>query len=164
MADLIALAFQGDMTRVSTFVLGNDGSNRSYREVGVAEGHHDLSHHGGDAKKHEKLRSINCLHIGQLANLLERLKGTPEGSGTLLDRTLVLYGSGISDGDRHNHDNLPIALAGGGIRGDRHLRVPDGTPLCNLYLTILDLIGVKADRFGDSTGRLNLNLTSIETS
>ena len=150
--ELIALAFRANITRVATFVLGNDGSNRSYREVGVSEGHHDLSHHGGDAKKHEKLRAINRLHITQFAHLLEKLKAIPEGTGTLLDRSLIVYGSGISDGDRHNHDHLPILVAGGGIRGDRHLRFPPGTTLCNLYLTLLERVGAKADRFGDSTG------------
>jgi hypothetical protein len=154
LTELIALAFQADLTRVATFVLGNDGSNRSYREVGVAEGHHDISHHGGDPAKHEKLRAVNRLHVAQLAYLLERLKAVPDGNGSLLDRCLVVYGSGISDGDRHNHDDLPILVAGGGLGGGRHIRHRAGTPLCNLYLALLDRVGVKADRFGDSTGRL----------
>jgi hypothetical protein len=154
LAELITLAFQADLTRVATFVLGNDGSNRSYREAGVTEGHHDISHHGGDPAKHEKLRAINRLHIARLAYMLERLKAIPEGNGRLLDRCLIVYGSGISDGDRHNHDNLPVLVAGGGVRGGRHIRYPAGTPLCNLYLSLLDRAGVMADRFGDSTGRL----------
>ncbi len=154
LAELVALAFQTDLTRVATFVLGNDGSNRSYREVGVPEGHHDLSHHGGDPARHDKLRILNRLHVSQFAYLLERLQSIPEEGGTLLDRCVVVYGSGISDGDRHNHDNLPILLAGGAILGGRHVRHPAGTPLCNLFLSLLDLVGVRADRFGDSTGQL----------
>jgi hypothetical protein len=157
LADLVALAFHADLTRVVTFVLGNDGSNRSYREVGVPEGHHDVSHHGNDPARHEKLRRINRLHVGQLAYLLGRLKAVPQGDGTLLDHCLIVYGSGISDGDRHNHEDLPILLAGGGggiHRGGRHVRHPGGTPLCNLYLALLDAMEVSAARFGDSTGRL----------
>jgi hypothetical protein len=153
LAELIALAFLADLTRVATFVLGNDGSNRSYREVGVSEGHHDLSHHGGDPAKHDKLRTINRLHVAQFAYLLERLKATPEESGSLLDRCILVYGSGISDGDRHNHDQLPILVAGA-IRGGRHIRYPAGTPLCNLFVSLLDLVGVRATRFGDSTCQL----------
>jgi hypothetical protein len=154
LSELIALAFRADITRVATFVLGNDGSNRSYREVGVGEGHHDLSHHGGDVKKQSKLSTVNHLHVAQLGYLLELLKSTREGTGTLLDRCLIVYGSGISDGDRHNHNNLPILVAGGGIRGNRHLSYPSGTPLCNLYVTLLDRLEVPVLRFGDSTGRL----------
>jgi Protein of unknown function (DUF1552) len=159
LADLVVLAFEADLTRVATFVLGNDGSNRSYREAGVAEGHHDVSHHGNDPARFEKLRRINTLHVGQLAYLLGRLKAIPQGAGTLLDQCLIVYGSGISDGDRHNHDDLPILLAGGGggiHRGGRHVRSPDGTPLCNLYLALLGALGVADDRFGDSTGRLGV--------
>jgi hypothetical protein len=154
LAELITLAFQADLTRVATFVLGNDGSNRSYREVGVTEGHHDISHHGGDPAKHDKLRAVNRLHVARLGALLERMKAIPEGNGCLLDQCLVVYGSGISDGDRHNHDDLPILVAGRGVHGGRHIRYPAGTPLCNLYLSLLDRVEVKADRFGDSTDRL----------
>jgi hypothetical protein len=159
LADLVALAFQADLTRVVTFVLGNDGSNRSYREVGVPEGHHDVSHHGNDPARHAKLRRINRLHVGQLAYLMSQLKRALQGAGTLLDHCLIVYGSGISDGDRHNHDDLPILLAGGGggtHKGGRHVRYPAGTPLCNLYLTLLDAVGVRAARFGDSAGRLGV--------
>jgi hypothetical protein len=157
LADLVALALQADLTRVVTFVLGNDGSNRSYREVGVGEGHHDVSHHGNDPTRHDKLRRINRLHVGQLAYLMSRLKAIPQGGDTLLDHCLIVYGSGISDGDRHNHDNLPILLAGGGgkaHRGGRHIRYSEGTPLCNLYLGLLGALGMSTARFGDSTGRL----------
>jgi hypothetical protein len=159
LADLVALAFQADLTRVVTFVLGNDGSNRSYREVGVSEGHHDVSHHGNDPARHEKLRRINRLHVSQLAYLMGRLQAIPYEAGSLLDHCLIVYGSGISDGDRHNHEDLPIVLAGGGggsHRGGRHVHDPDGTPLCNLYLELMDALAVPAARFGDSTGRLEV--------
>jgi hypothetical protein len=157
LADLVALALQADLTRVVTFVLGNDGSNRSYREVGVPEGHHDVSHHGNDPIKQDKLRRINRLHVGQFGYLMGRLKTIPEGAGTLLDHCLLVYGSGISDGDRHNHEDLPILLAGGDgalHNGGRHVRYRGGVPLCNLYLALLGVFGVAAERFGDSTGRL----------
>jgi hypothetical protein len=157
LADLIVLAFRADLTRVVTFVLGNDGSNRSYREVGVADGHHDLSHHGGDPAKHANLRAINHYHVAQFAYLLECLKAAPEGGGTLLDSCLVVYGSGISDGDRHSHDDLPILLAGRGggtVSTGGHVRHTPGTPLNNLYLSLLDRVGAPLDSFGDSTGRL----------
>jgi Protein of unknown function (DUF1552) len=153
LSDLVALAFRADLTRVVTFVLGNDGSNRSYREVGVPDGHHDLSHHGGDPGKHAKLKVINRYHVGQFAYLLDRLKGMPECDGTLLDNCLIVYGSGISDGDRHNHDDLPILLAGrgGGVKPGRHVRYAPGSPLTNLYRSLLDRIGAPVPAFGDST-------------
>jgi hypothetical protein len=157
LADLVVLAFQADLTRVATVVLANDGSNRGYREVGVTDGHHDLSHHGGDPAKHAKLRVINRMHVAQFAYLVERLKAAPEAGGTLLDQCMVVYGSGISDGDRHNHDDLPILLAGGGggtLRPGRHVRYPRGTPLSNLYLAMLDGLGVPVKTFGDGTARL----------
>jgi hypothetical protein len=157
LTDLLVLAFQADLTRIATFVLANDGSNRSYREAGVAEGHHDVSHHGGDPAKLDKIRRINRLHVEQFAYLLGRLRAVSEGGETLLGRSLVVYGSGISDGDRHNHDNLPILLAGrgGGVRPGRHVRYPAGTPLTNLYLSLLDRLGVELPAFGDATGRLD---------
>jgi Protein of unknown function (DUF1552) len=157
MADLLVLAFQCDLTRIVTFVLANDGSNRSYRTVGVSDGHHDLSHHGGDTAKQEKIQKINQFHTAQLAYLLQKLKAIPEGTGSLLDHSMILYGSGISDGNAHSHDDLPILLAGkakGTITTGRHVRVPKETPLTNLYVSMLDRIGAKVDGFGDSTGRL----------
>jgi hypothetical protein len=157
MADLLVLAFQTDLTRIATFVFANDGSNRSYRSIGVPDGHHDLSHHGGDAAKQQRIGTINRFHATQLAYLLEKLKSIPEGSGTLLDHCLIVYGSGISDGNSHAHDDLPILLAGRGngvVKPGRHIRFPKETPLTNLYVTMLDAMGVKVDRFGDSTGRL----------
>jgi hypothetical protein len=157
MGDLLALAFQSGLTRVATFVFANDGSNRSYRAIGVPDGHHDLSHHGGDEAKQEKIREINRFHAAQLAYLLEKLKSTPEGDGTLLDHCMIVYGSGISDGNAHRHDGLPILIAGkagGTIKTGRHVRYPKETPLTNLYLSMLDRIGAPLDSFGDSTGRL----------
>jgi hypothetical protein len=158
LADMLVLAFQADLTRIGTFVFANDGSNRSYRFIGVPEGHHDLSHHGNDKRKHAKLRQINRFHIGQLAYFLEKLNGVKEGETTLLDNCMVVYGSGISDGNRHNHDDLPILLAGkggGALKTGRHVRYPRKTPLTNLYVAMLDLMNARVEAFGDSTGQLN---------
>jgi hypothetical protein len=157
MADLLVLAFRCDLTRVSTFVFANDGSNRSYRAIGVSDGHHDLSHHGGDAAKTERIRKINKFHVAQFAYFIQQLRSITEGPGTLLDHCMIVYGSGISDGNSHSHDDLPILLAGRGcgtIRPGRHLRYPRETPLTNLYVSMLDRMGVKVDAFGDSTGPL----------
>jgi hypothetical protein len=157
MADMLALAFQADLTRIATFVFANDGSNRSYRDYGVAEGHHDMSHHGGNKEKKAKIQKINQFHIEQLAYLLGKLKAVKEGSGTLLDNCMIVYGSGISDGNRHNHNDLPILLAGKGgntLKTGRHLLYADNTPLMNLYLCMLDRVGIHVDSFGDSKGRL----------
>jgi Protein of unknown function (DUF1552) len=159
MGDLLVLAFQSDLTRIATFVFANDGSNRSYRGVGVSEGHHDLSHHGGDQFKQEKIKRINHFHVAQLAYILGKLKNFPEGDGTLLDHCMIVYGSGISDGNSHLHDELPILLAGkanGTIKTGRHIRYADATPLTNLYVALLDRMGVNVGGFGDSTGTLNL--------
>jgi hypothetical protein len=157
LADLLVLAFQGDLTRIATFVFANDGSNRSYKFIDVPEGHHELSHHGGNKEKQAKIQKINQFHITQLAYLLEKLKAVREGSGTLLDNCMIVYGSGISDGNRHNHDELPILLAGKGggtIVPGRHIRYPRETPLTNLYLSMLDRMGAHTESFGDSTGLL----------
>ena len=157
MYDLIALAFQADITRVVTCVLGNEGSNRSYSFINVPEGHHDLSHHGNDAKKKEKIRDINKFHTTQLAGLLAKMKSIPEGDGTLLDHCMIAYGSGNSDGNAHNHDNLPILVAGKGcgtIRTGRHIRFAKETPLNNLWVSILDRMNIKVNGLGDSTGSL----------
>jgi hypothetical protein len=157
MADMLVLAFQADLTRIGTFVFANDGSNRSYRDYGVSEGHHDMSHHGRSKDKMAKVQKINQFHIEQVAYLLGKLKAVKEGNGTLLDSCMIVYGSGISDGDRHNHDNLPILLAGNGggtLKMGRHIRYPKETPLMNLYLNMLDRMGVHVDSFGDSKGRL----------
>ncbi|MFO0945848.1 MAG: DUF1552 domain-containing protein [Planctomycetota bacterium] len=157
MFDLLALALQTDLTRISTFTYANEGSNRSYAFLGVPEGHHDLSHHGKDEAKQKKIREINKFHIAQFAYLLEKLKSIPEGEGTLLDQCMIVYGSGISDGDRHNHEDLPILLAGkggGAIDSGRHIVYPKETPLNNLFLSMLDRMGVDCPSLGDSTERL----------
>jgi hypothetical protein len=157
LCDLLVLAFQSDVTRVSTFVLANEGSNRPYSIIGVSEGHHDLSHHGNDAQKQAKIARINRFHIQQYAYLLGRLRAIREGDGTLLDHCMIAYGSGNSDGNRHNHDDLPILLAGKGcgtIRAGRHMRFPNDTPLNNLWLSMLDRMDCNLQALGDSTGRL----------
>jgi hypothetical protein len=154
--DLIALAFQTDTTRICTFMFANEGSGRPYPFLGVPEGHHDLSHHGGDPKKHEKLRKINRFHIEEFARLLARLQSIREGECSVLDNSMIVYGSGIGDGDRHNHDDLPVLFAGkggGAFQTGRHV-VYKPQPLNNLYLSMLDAMGVPCDRIGDSTGRL----------
>jgi hypothetical protein len=157
MADLLALAFQCDATRIATFVFANDGSNRSYPTIGVPDGHHDLSHHGGDPAKQQRIRAINRFHVEQLGYLLERLKSISEGTGSLLDHCLILYGSGISDGNAHAHDDLPILVAGRAnrtIKTGRHVRYAKETPLTNLYVSILERLRIEVPGFGDSTGAL----------
>jgi hypothetical protein len=157
LADLMVLAFQADITRVATFVFANEGSNRPYGLIGVSEGHHDLSHHGNDATKQSKIARINRFHIEQHAYLLGKLQSIREGDGTLLDHCMVAYGSGNSDGNRHNHDDLPVLLAGKGcgtIRSGRHLRYAQNTPLNNLWLSLLDRMDCNVASLGDSTGRL----------
>ena len=157
MADLIVLAFQADVTRVVTFVMANEGSNKPYPFIDVPEGHHDLSHHRNDEKKKAKIRQINIFHIQQLAYLLEKLDATPEGNGSLLDHSMILYGSGNADGNRHSHHNLPILLAGGGcgtLKSGRHIRYPDETPLNNLWLSMLNRMDIHLAQLGDSTGCL----------
>ncbi len=157
MADMMVLAFQTDTTRVATCMFANAGSNRSYRDIGVPDGHHDLSHHGSDPKKLEKIQQINRFHVAQLAWFLNRLKSIREGDGTLLDHSMICYGSGLSDGDRHNNEDLPVILAGGGngtLDTGRHVRFEFETPMCNLFMSMLDRVGASADFVGDSTGRL----------
>jgi hypothetical protein len=158
MMDMMALALQADATRVMTFMFANEGSNRGYPEIGAPEGHHDLSHHGKDQEKQKKIEKINTYHVTKLAYLLDLMASIPEGQGTLLDHCMVIYGSGISDGDRHNHNDLPIVMAGGGsgkAPAAGHYRFAENTPLCNLYLWMLKQAGVESNQFGDSTGTLN---------
>ncbi|MDG2220303.1 MAG: DUF1552 domain-containing protein [Rubripirellula sp.] len=159
MMDMLMLALQTDSTRILSFMMTNAGSNRSYPEIGVSQGHHESSHHGKSADKLENIAKINRFQIDRFEYLLRRLKGISEGQGKLLDNCMIVYGSGISDGDRHNHDDLPIVLAGaagGQIKTGRHIRYKNGTPLCNLYLWMMHQMGAKADSFGDSSGPLNL--------
>jgi hypothetical protein len=157
MADLMVLAFQADITRVCTFVLANEGSNKAYPFIQVSEGHHDLSHHSNDTKKLEKIRNINIFHMKQFAYLLSKLKEVKEGDGTLLDHCLLAYGSGNSDGNRHNHDDLPIVLAGRGggtVKPGQHLRYAKETPLANLWVSLLERVDVRVPFVGDSSGAL----------
>ena len=157
MYDLMVLAFRLDLTRVSSFMASNEASNRNYAFIGAPGGHHSLSHHGGDRGKINRIRAINRFHAEEFATFLKKLKAVREGGKTLLDNTMCVFGSAISDGNRHNHNELPILLAGGGggaIKTGRHVRYPRETPLCNLYLTMLREMGVEAKTFGDSTGFL----------
>jgi hypothetical protein len=157
MYDVLVLAFQGDLTRVSTFVVANEGSNRSYAFMDVPEGHHDLSHHGGDEAKQMKIRAINRFHVTHFAYFLEKMQAISEGERTLLDNSMILYGSGIGDGNRHNHDDLPILVAGKGgdtIKSGRHVRYEKETPLNNLFLSMLDRMDSSVEQLGDSSGRL----------
>ncbi len=158
MMDLIVLAFQTDTTRVATFMLANEGSNRTYGAIGIREAHHELSHHEGKAEKLDKIRRIDEYNVEQLNYLLTKLKASREDGGNLLDRSMVLYGCSIADGNRHDHGNLSMLLAGRGggtINPGRHIACPTDTPVCNLLLSMLDRMGVKSDRFGDSTARLS---------
>ncbi len=159
MLDLLVLAFQTDMTRVSTVLFSIEQSPRAYgAEIGLPEGHHGLTHHSGDKEKIEKVTQINCYHIKTLVYALEKMKAIKEGDGTLLDHSMVVYGSGISDGNKHDHANLPTILAGGagvGLKGGRHVRYATGTPMANLFISMLDRVGVEAERFGDGSGKLD---------
>ncbi|QDT09225.1 DUF1552 domain-containing protein [Planctomycetes bacterium K23_9] len=158
MMDMITLAMQTDSTRIVSFMFTNAGSNRSYSDIGVSEGHHELSHHGKSAHKQEQIATINRYHIDRFGYLINRMSSIREGEGSLLDNSMIIYGSGISDGDRHNHDDLPILLAGnagGKIQSGRHIRYKNGTPLCNLYLWMMQQMGAKADQFGDSNGLID---------
>jgi hypothetical protein len=157
MFDLQILAMQGDVTRVFTFQLARETSHRTYPETGVTEAHHPISHHGNDPEKIAKLAKINQYHVSLFAEFLAKLKATPEGNGTLLDHSLYLYGSGMGNPNRHDHSNLPIIVAGsaaGGLKGGRHIHFDKPTPLANLHLTLLDKVGVRLDKFGDSDGRV----------
>lgn len=158
MLDMLALAFQTDQTRVATFVFANEGSNKSYNWIDVPEGHHDISHHQRNAEKLEKIAKINAYYVEHLAYFLGKLEGVREGDETLLDHSMILYGSGIGDGDRHNHNDLPIALFGSGggtIKTGRHVEYERNTPLNNLFLSMLDRMGgTRAEGLGDSNGRL----------
>ena len=155
----MTLAFRTDSTRIGTFVMAHDGSNRPYPDIGVKEGHHDLSHHENNPEKKMKIAKINLLHMQLFAAWLKQLKETQEADGSnLLDNSMIVYGSAIEDGMSHAHHDLPVLLAGGGggtLSSGRHLRYPKNTPMANLFLSLLDRMGAPAERFGDSTGRLD---------
>ena len=159
MFDLQVLAFQADVTRVTSFMMARENINRSYNEIGLPEAHHSMSHHGNNPEKMRDFSKLNTYHVETLAYFLKRLQSTPDGDGTLLDRTVVLYGKGMSDGNTHNNYSVPVVVVGGhenGLRGNRHLSYPKGTPLANLSLSLLDKFGVQMESFGDSTGHLPL--------
>jgi hypothetical protein len=158
MFDLQVLAFQADVTRVITFQLARETSNRTYPEIGVSDPHHPLTHHGNDPAKVEKVARINRFHVSLFAEFLAKMRDTREGNGTLLDHSLLLYGSGMGNGNQHDHDNLPILVAGGAagrMRGGRHIRFAQPTPLASLHLTLLDKVGVRLDSFADSRGKVD---------
>jgi hypothetical protein len=157
MMDLMVVAYQADLTRVVSFMLAREGSNRSYREIGVSDGHHNCTHHQNEQDKIDKTIKINTHHVNQLAYLIDRMKNTPDGDGTLLDHSMIMYGSSINDGNRHTHTDLPLVLiggAGGKLKGGRHVRYAEDTPLTNLLLSMLDKAGVPTEKLGDSTGQL----------
>jgi hypothetical protein len=157
MFDLQVLAFQANITRVVTFQLTREESNRTYPEIGVADPHHPTSHHGGDPEKLAKLAKINTFHMTLFSDFLQKLKATPDGDGSLLDHTVYVYGSGMGNSSLHDHEKLPMLVAGGaasGLKGNRHIRYEKGMDLANLHLTLLDRVGVHLDSFGDSTGEI----------
>lgn len=155
MIDLLVLGWQADVTRVTVFQLARETSNRAYTELGIGEGHHPLTHNGGNPEMLAKCAKINAFHVSLFAYLLEKLKATPDGDGTLLDHSVLMYGSGMCDADRHDHVNLPVIVAGGkGKPGGRYIKYPEPTPLANLHLTMLDRVGVRADSFADSNGKV----------
>ncbi len=159
MIDLHVLAFQADVTRVGTFMIGHEMSGRAYPELGFGDPHHSLTHHQGDTSKIEKVVKVNVFHTTLFNYLLERMKSVPDGDGTLLDHSLIMYGSPLSDGNMHTYKDLPVLLITPGVaamRGGRHVRYPKDTPVANLYLALLEKLGIQAETFGDSTGRLEL--------
>jgi hypothetical protein len=163
MFDLMTVAFQADITRIVTMMIGREGGNRTYRSIGVPDAHHGLSHHFNEAGKIERLQKIDQHHVEMFASFLGKLKATKDGEGSLLDHSMVVYGSSLSDGNRHEHVNLPAILAGGGagrFKGGRHIRYAKGTPMTNLFMTMLDGVGVRPEKIGDSTGKVE-QLTDV---
>lgn len=159
MMDLQVLAYQTDMTRVTTFMMGREATTRVYHELDIREGYHPLSHHQNDAAKIEQVTRIDILHTQIFAYFLEKMQSTPDGDGSLLDHSMIIYGSGLSDGNLHEHYDLPVLLVGGGsgrIQGGSHLQYSEHTPMANLFLTLMDKLGIQQERFGDSTGKLVL--------
>ena len=157
MYDLVALAFQADLTRVFTFMVGRELGGRTYPQIGVPDGHHGLSHHRNRPESLVKLAKINTHHVQLFTHFLERLQTTADGDGSLLDSSLVLYGGGLGDSNDHAHFDLPVAVVGGkgtGWRGGRHLRYPKDTPMTNLLVSMLDKVGLPVEQFGDSTGQM----------
>jgi hypothetical protein len=158
MFDLMAVAFQADITRVSTFMMAREVSYRTFPKLGISEAFHPASHHQNSPTRLEALAKINTFHVSLVAHLLDRLKATPDGDGTLLDHSLILYGSAMSNSNIHNHKPLPVLIAGGAggkLKGGRHLKYPENTPMANLLLSILHKAGVEEPSVGDSTGPLS---------
>jgi hypothetical protein len=153
MFDLQVLAFQADITRVITFQMAREVSTQTYPQIGVPEPHHPTSHHSNDPVKLAKLAKINAYHVSMFAYYLDKLKSTPDGDGSLLDHSMLMYGSGMGNPDVHDHTNLPIVVAGG--KGGRHIKYEKPTPLANLHLTLLDKAGIRQESFADSTGRID---------
>jgi hypothetical protein len=158
MLDLQVAAFQADLTRVSTFMMAREGSLQSYPEIGVPDSHHPLTHHRGQPELVEKVTKINAFHLDLFARFVAKLKATPDGDGSLLDHSMIVYGSGLSDGDKHTHNDLPVVLAGkgGGLKPGRHMVYAKDTPMTNLFLALLNRVGVPAESLGDSTATLAL--------
>jgi hypothetical protein len=159
MVDLQVLALQTDITRVTTFMVGHEMSNRAYPELGFGDPHHALTHHQGDKQKIAKVIQINIFHTKLLADLLAKMQAIPDGDGSLLDHSLIMYGGALSDGNMHLYKDLPLLLVNsgiGGVPGGRHIKYPQDTPIANLYLTMLHMLGVEAEQFGDSNGKLDL--------
>lgn len=157
MFDLLVAAFQTDSTRIATFMMGREGSTRTYREIGVPDAHHPVTHHRNDPELIEKVTKINCFHMQQYSQFLKKLASTPDGDGSLLDHSMLVYGSGLSDGNAHGHEDLPILLAGGGtgtLKPGRHIKFKKETPMANLLVSMLDRMGVKTPKVGDSSGML----------
>ena len=162
MFDLLALAYETDLTRVATFMMGREITGRTYPEIGVPDAHHPISHHQKDPVKLEKLRKINRYHVELFSEFIARLASTPDGDGTLLDNAMIVYGAGMSDSNSHGSYNLPILLAGGAAgAGGCHVNYPEDTPLANLHLSLLDKMGVPIEALGDATGRLPLEPLSV---
>ena len=158
MFDLQALAFQADITRVSSLMMARENVNRSYPEIGLPEAHHSISHHGNNPEKMKAYTKLNTYHVETLTYYLNKLKSISEGDSNLLDNTIVLFGSGMSDGNVHNNFNVPVIVVGGQalqVKGNRHAKYPKGTPLANLMLGVMDRFGVQADKFGDSTSEID---------
>jgi hypothetical protein len=157
MTDMVTIAFQADLTRVLTFLVTHEGTSRAYREIGISDGHHPLTHHRNQDDLMEKVAQINCYHMKQFAAWIEKLKSIKEGDSTLLDNSMIVYGAGLSDGNRHLHEDLPTLIAGRGgnfIKTGRRVVYRRETPMCNLFLTMMDRMGVQMEHFGDSTGKL----------
>jgi len=157
MSDMVTIAFQADQTRVLTFLVTHEGTSRAYREIGISDGHHPLTHHMGNTEKLNKVAEINLYHMKQFAAWIQKLKAIKEGDGSLLDHSMIVYGAGLSDGNRHLHEDLPTLIAGranGTIKTGRRVVYRRETPMCNLFLSMMDRMGVQMDHFGDSTGRL----------